>query len=169
MTQHEEIALLPAYEIRKKLESKDLSPVEVVEACLQQIERYNSVINAVVTVNEKAIEEAKKLENAKEKGLLYGLPVGIKDVTETAGIRTTYGCRLYDNYIPEEDALVVQRLKAAGAIILGKTNTPEFAAGGNTFNEVFGRTCNPWNPELSAGGSTGGGAAGLITGMIALA
>jgi amidase len=97
------------------------------------------------------------------------LPAGIKDVTQVGGMRTTFGSPMYADHVPEEDALVVRRLREAGAIILGKTNTPEFAAGGNTFNEVFGCTRNPWNPKLSAGGSTGGGAVGLATGMIALA
>ena len=97
------------------------------------------------------------------------MPVGIKDVTEVAGLRTTFGSPLYADHVPERDALVVERLRAADAIILGKTNTPEFAAGGNTWNDVFGRTRNPWNPDKSAGGSTGGGAVGLATGMIALA
>jgi amidase len=95
--------------------------------------------------------------------------VGIKDVTQTAQLRTTFGSPLFADHVPETDALVVRRLKEAGAIILGKTNTPEFATGGNTFNEIFGATRNPWNTELSAGGSTGGGAAGLASGMIALA
>jgi amidase len=97
------------------------------------------------------------------------LPVGIKDTTVTAGLRTTFGSPLYRDHVPAEDALVVERFRRAGAVILGKTNTPEFAAGGNTWNEVFGRTRNPWNPERSAGGSTGGGAAGLATGMISFA
>ncbi len=95
--------------------------------------------------------------------------MGIKDVTQVAGLRTTFGSPLYQDHVPEEDAVVVQRLRAAGAIILGKTNTPEFAAGGNTWNDVFGRTRNPWDPSKSAGGSTGGGAVGLATGMFALA
>ena len=102
-------------------------------------------------------------------GPLHGLPVGIKDVTPVAGVRTTYGSPLYADHVPAEDAEVVRRLRAAGAVILGKTNTPEFATGANTLNEVFGRTRNPWNLERSAGGSTGGGAAALATGMIALA
>ena len=102
-------------------------------------------------------------------GLLCGLTAGIKDVTPVAGLRTTFGSTLYADHVPKEDALVVARLRAAGAIILGKTNSPEFAAGANTFNEVFGRTRNPWDPTKSAGGSTGGGAAALATGMIALA
>ena len=130
-------------------------------------------INAVVTLDETAREQATALERrlaaGEDPGLLCGLPVGIKDVTPVGGLRTTYGSPLYADHVPDEDALVVRRLREAGAVILGKTNTPEFAAGGNTFNEVFGRTRNPWNPELSAGGSTGGGAAALATGMIALA
>jgi amidase len=97
------------------------------------------------------------------------LTVGIKDVTPVAGLRTTFGSPIYTDYVPNEDALVVTRLRHAGAVILGKTNCPEFAAGANTFNEVFGRTRNPWDPGKTAGGSTGGGAAALATGMIALA
>jgi len=162
-----------ATEIRELIGRKEISPVEVIEASLAQIERDNGLINAVVTISERALEEARKLEKKASKtgemGLLHGLPAGIKDVTPVAGLRTTFGSPLYSDYLPPENALVVQRLKEAGAIILGKTNTPEFATGGNTFNEVFGRTRNPWNPELSAGGSTGGGAAALASGMIALA
>ena len=97
------------------------------------------------------------------------MPVGIKDVTPTRGIRTTYGSTLFADHVPEEDALVVQRLRAAGAIVIGKTNTPEFAFGPNTVNALFGATRNPWNPALSAGGSSGGSAAALATGMCTLA
>ena len=151
----------------------ELSPVEVLDACLEQVDQHNEQINAVVTLDESAREQAVALERrlaaGEDPGLLCGLPVGIKDVTPVGGLRTTYGSPLYADHVPDEDALVVRRLREAGAVILGKTNTPEFAAGGNTFNEVFGRTRNPWNPELSAGGSTGGGAAALATGMIALA
>jgi amidase len=168
-----ELVRMSATEIRDLIARKEISPTEVIEASLAQIERYNSTVNAVVTISERALDDARKLEKkaskANQRGLLHGLPVGIKDITPVAGIRTTYGSPLYADNIAKEDAPVVQRLKAAGAIILGKTNTPEFATGGNTFNEVFGPTRNPWNPKLSAGGSTGGGAAGLATGMIALA
>jgi amidase len=167
------IALLPATELRRRVASGELSPVELLDACLGQIDRHNGRINAVVTLDETAHEQAHDLERrlaaGEDPGPLCGLPVGIKDTTPVAGLRTTYGSRLYADHVPREDALVVSRLRAAGAVILGKTNTPEFAAGGNTFNEVFGRTRNPWNPALSAGGSTGGGAAALATGMIALA
>ena len=169
----DDLADRPAGELARLVAKREVSPVEVVEACLARVERYNPLINAVVTLNPRALDDARALEQrlaqGVEVGLLAGVPVGIKDVTPVAGLRTTYGSPLYRDHVPVEDALVVQRLRAAGAIILGKTNCPEFAAGGNTFNEVFGRTRNPWDPTRSAGGSTGGGAAGLVTGMIALA
>ncbi len=162
-----------AAEIARLVGARELSPVEVVEAALERVARHNPELNAIVTLNEQALDDARQLEHRLEEGEhpgpLAGVPVGIKDVTQVAGLRTTFGSPLYANHVPSEDALVVQRLRAVGAIILGKTNTPEFAAGGNTWNEVFGRTRNPWNPARSAGGSTGGGAVGLATGMIALA
>jgi amidase len=127
----------------------------------------------VVTLNEQALDDARDLEaslaSGARPGLLCGVPVGIKDITDVAGLPTTFGSPLYVDNVANADALVVERLRAAGAIIIGKTNTPEFAAGGNTFNEVFGRTRNPWNSALSAGGSTGGGAAALASGMIGVA
>lgn len=169
----DQIADLPATELRRLIGARQLSPVDVVEACLARIDRYNGTVNAVVTLNDHALDDARALEKklalGDDCGPLCGLPVGIKDVTEVGGLRTTYGSPLYQDFVPTEDAVVVQRLRAAGAVIIGKTNCPEFAAGGNTFNEVFGRTRNPWDPTKSAGGSTGGGAAGLVTGMMALA
>ncbi|HEV7589034.1 MAG TPA: amidase [Longimicrobium sp.] len=167
------IALLPAAELVRRVRARELSPVEVLDAALARVEALNPAINAVVTLDPTAREAARELERriaaGEDVGILAGVPVGIKDVTQVGGLRTTFGSPLFAEHVPEDDALVVRRLRAAGAVILGKTNTPEFAAGGNTFNEVFGRTRNPWNPERSAGGSTGGGAAGLATGMIALA
>src|SRR3989454_553903 len=169
----EDLADRSATELARLVRSREVSPVEVIEACLARVERYSPAVNAVVTLNPRALDDAGDLElrlvRGEEVGLLAGLPVGIKDVTPVAGLRTTYGSTLYRDYIAAEDALVVRRLRDACAVILGKTNCPEFAAGGNTFNEVFGRTRNPWDPTRSAGGSTGGGAAGLVTGMIALA
>lgn len=169
----ESLTRLPAAELRRRMDDGSLTPTGLVEASLEVIERRNPELNAVVTLSEWALEDARELERrdaaGEPRGALYGLPAGIKDVTEVGGMRTTYGSPMYADNVPEEDALVVRRLREAGAIVLGKTNTPEFAAGGNTFNEVFGRTRNPWNPALSAGGSTGGGAVGLATGMIALA
>lgn len=168
-----DLALLPAYEQTRLVREREVSAVEVLEACLAQVERHNRAVNAVVTLNPAVREEALAIDAAlargDDPGPLVGLPVGIKDVTETAGIRTTYGSKLYADHVPDEDALVVRRFRDAGAMILGKTNTPEFAAGANTWNEVFGPTRNPWALDRSAGGSTGGGAAALATGMISLA
>jgi amidase len=161
-----------ASELRHLVATRQVSAVEVTEASLRRIESLNPTINAVVTLNERAMDEARALDGRVARGdvpMLCGLPAGIKDVTPVAAVRTTFGSRIYADHVPAADAVVVQRLRAAGAIIVGKTNCPEFAAGGNTFNEVFGRTRNPWNTALSAGGSTGGGAAALATGMIALA
>ncbi len=162
-----------ATRIAARVRAGEVSPVEVTRAALERLERINPAINAVVTVNPRALDDARALEariaRREDVGLLAGVPAGIKDVTQVAGLRTTFGSPLYKDHVPTEDALVVRRLREAGAIILGKTNTPEFAAGGNTWNDVFGRTRNPWNTALSAGGSTGGGAAALATGIIALA
>jgi amidase len=169
----ESLAFLSAGEIARRVRARELSPVEVLDACLARVERHNPALNAVVTLNPRARDEAAALEasiaRGEDVGPLAGVTVGIKDVTEVGGVRTTYGSPLFADHVPEHDATVVARLRAAGAVVVGKTNTPEFAAGGNTFNPVFGRTRNPWNPERSAGGSTGGGAVGLATGMFALA
>ncbi len=166
------LADLPAHRQLDLIRSREVSPVELAEACLARVEQLNPRINAVCTLSPRVLEDAREAEQALAKGAakpLHGLPVGIKDVTETAGLLTTYGSPLFRDHVPPRDALVVTRLRQAGAVVLGKTNTPEFAAGGHTFNEIFGVTRNPWNTELSAGGSTGGGAAALVTGMISLA
>ena len=170
----EDVVDLPATEQRRLIAEGELRPSELIEATLARVEGRNGDLNAVVTLNEGALDEARRLDElvvADDHAALplCGLPVGIKDVTPVAGLRHTYGSPLYRDHVADRDALVVERLRAAGAVILGKTNTPEFATGGNTFNEVFGRTRNPWNRERSAGGSTGGGGAALASGMIALA
>jgi amidase len=164
---------LSATELRRRIASRDVSVTEAVGACLARVSERNPSLNAIVTLDPSALEHARQLdlriERGEDPGPLCGLTVGIKDVTPVAGLRTTFGSPIYADHIPTDDALVVRRLRGAGAVILGKTNTPEFAAGGNTFNDVFGRTRNPWNPAKTAGGSTGGGAAALAAGMIALA
>ncbi len=168
----QEIAHCSAVELRRLIGERKLSPVQVAKACLHQIETWNNQINAVVTLSPEVLGDARSAErkvmSGEELGALHGLPVGIKDITPVADMRTTFGSSVYADHVAEQDALVVSRLKQAGAIVLGKTNTSEFAAGANTFNDVFGPTRNPWNLELTAGGSTGGGAAGLATGMFAL-
>ena len=163
----------PAVELQRLIRTREVSVAQVVEASLERVEKLNGTINAIVTLNPRALDDARELDQriarGEDPGLLCGLTAGIKDVTPVAGLRTTFGSPIYADHVPDEDAIVVKRLRASGAVILGKTNCPEFAAGGNTFNEVFGRTRNPWNTGRSAGGSTGGGAAALATGMIALA
>jgi amidase len=163
-----------AVELASLIATKAVSPVEVLDAHLATIARVNPRLNAIVTlVADAAREQAKYAEAAVLRGdrlgALHGLPVVIKDITPTAGIRTTYGSPLFRDNVPTEDAEVVRRLKAAGAIVLGKTNTPEFAAGANTFNDVFGVTRNPWDPALSPAGSSGGSAVAVATGMAPLA
>ncbi|MCB9797305.1 MAG: amidase [Alphaproteobacteria bacterium] len=155
-----------------QLRSGTLDPVDLLDAHLARIEALNPALNAVVTLNPRAREEAEIAREALrrgEGGPLCGLPVGIKDVTPVRGLRTTYGCPLFRDHVPTEDGPAVRRLRAAGAVILGKTNTPELATGGHTDNALFGPTRNPWDLERSPGGSTGGGAAALAAGLIALA
>ena len=167
------LADLPAIELRRRIAAREVTAVESVEACLERVAQLNPALNAIVTLNPRALDDAaqldRRIQKGEDPGPLCGLTVGIKDVTPVAGLRTTFGSPIYADYVPKEDALVVRRLREAGAVILGKTNCPEFAAGANTFNDVFGRTRNPWDTTKSAGGSTGGGAAALATGMIALA
>jgi len=152
-----------------------VSPLEVTRAFLDRIERVNPRLNAYCTVAaDQALAAARRAtvqvtRRGTRLGALHGVPVSIKDLTPTKGIRTTWGSKIFEHHVPDEDGLVVERLKAAGGIVLGKTNTPEFGAGANTFNAVFGPTRNPWNPALTCGGSTGGGAVALATGMGPLA
>jgi amidase len=163
-----------ARELASLIRSRAVSPVEVLDAHLAEIARLNPKLNAIVTLAaDQARVAARTAEEAVMRGAtlgpLHGLPVGIKDVTVTAGIRTTFGSPLFKDNVPDEDAEVVRRLKSAGAIVLAKTNTPEFATGANTVNEVFGATRNPWNPELSPAGSSGGSAVAVATGMLPVA
>jgi amidase len=169
-----DLTFTPAVELAKLYRSRKASPLEVMEAVLARVDAVNPSVNAVVTLTrESALWEARRATAALKRGAplpaLFGVPLGIKDVTPTKGIRTTYGSKLFEDHVPDEDALVVQRLRAAGAIIVGKTNTPEFAFGPNTVNAVFGATRNPWNLALTSGGSSGGSAAALATGMCPIA
>ena len=174
MSLTDELNWRPATELASLIRHKAVSPVEVLRSCLETIERLNPKINAICTLAaESAMAAAQRAEQAVMAGnataLLHGVPIGIKDLTPTAGIRTTFGSPLYANHVPSEDAAVVKRIKQAGAIVVGKTNTPEFGAGANTVNRVFGATRNPWDLALSVGGSSGGGAAALASGMLPLA
>jgi amidase len=168
------MGFMPATEMIAAIKKKTLSPREIVEALLGRVEKINPKVNAYCTVvPEMALEAAKKAEaeirRGGKLGPLHGIPVSIKDLTLTAGIRTTFGSKIFEHHVPTEDALIVQRLKAAGAIVIGKTNTPEFGAGANTYNAVFGATRNPWKLSHTCGGSSGGAAVALACGLGPLA
>ena len=161
-------------EMARLIRAKKLSAREALAEHLKQIERVNPKVNAIVTlVPEMAAEAAAKadeMQARKEKlGPLHGLPVAHKDLMETRGIRTTYGSSLYKDYIPTEDDLIVERVRRAGAITVGKTNTPEFGAGSQTFNKVFGATLNPYDLTKTCGGSSGGAAVALACGLVPVA
>src|SRR5438034_8262026 len=166
-----DLCFTPATELHRLFRARKTSPLEVMGAVLERVDAVNPKLNAIVTLaRESALKQARAATAAlKRKGTklgpLHGVPVTIKDLTPTKAIRTTWGSKIFEEHVPDEDSLIVERLKAAGAIILGKTNTPEFGAGGNTFNAVFGATRNPWNPALTCGGSSGGAAVALATGM----
>ena len=169
-----DLTFTAAVELAKLYRARKVSPLEVMEALLARIDAVNPDVNAIVTLaRESALWEARRATAALKRRAslppLFGIPVAIKDVTPTKGLRTTYGSKLFESHVPSEDALVVQRLKSAGAIVLGKTNTPEFAFGPNTVNAVFGATRNPWDLTRTSGGSSGGSAAALATGMCPLA
>jgi amidase len=174
-----ELVFTDATELACLIREKQVSCVEVMQAHLAQIERVNPQVNAIVTLlPERALEGARAADAALSRnparngdgiGPLHGLPVAHKDLVPTAGIRTTYGSPLYAEHVPEEDGLIVQRLRAAGAITIGKTNTPEFGAGSQTFNPVFGATRNPYDLGKTCGGSSGGAAVALACGMLPIA
>jgi amidase len=161
----DELTAKSAGELANLIRSRAVSPVEVVEAHLRRIERLNPALNAIVTLSPELLDQARAAEaeliNGKQVGPLHGVPLTVKDTIDTKGLRTTSGSRLRANHIPDRDATVVARLKAAGAIILGKTNTPEMAIPYETDNPVFGRTNNPHAHRCTPGGSSGGEAAAI--------
>lgn len=161
---------MSALEMARLIRTKQLSAREALAEHLKQIERVNPKVNAIVTlVPEMAAVAALKADEMQARneklGPLHGLPVAHKDLMETRGIRTTFGSPLYKDYIPTEDDLVVERIRRAGAIVIGKTNTPEFGAGSQTFNTVFGATHNPYDLTKTCGGSSGGAAVALACGL----
>ena len=164
-----------ARQLAAAIRTRELSAREVVTWHLERIEAVNPRVNAIVTVRpeaalaEAAVADERAVGGGQRLGPLHGLPIAIKDLEDTAGIRTTYGSAAFADNVPAADSLVVQRLKAAGAIVVGKTNTPEFGVGSHTFNEVFGATRNPWALDRSAGGSSGGAGAALAAGLIPVA
>ena len=169
-----ETCFLDAAELVRRIKARELSAREVMEAHLDRIERINPRVNAIVTLlPERALRDADaadaSMARGDEVGLLHGLPVAHKDLTPTRGIRTTFGSTVYRGFVPDQDALIVERLRGAGAITVGKTNTPEFGAGSQTFNAVFGETLNPYDVTKTCGGSSGGAAVALACGMVPIA
>ena len=169
-----EICFLTATELSRRMRTKELSAREVMEAHLTQIDRVNSNVNAIVTLlAERGLEHAaaadERLARGENVGPLHGLPIAHKDLVNTKGIRTTFGSPIYTDHVPQQDDLIVERLKNAGAITIGKTNTPEFGAGSQTYNEVFGETLNPYDTTKTCGGSSGGAAVALACGMLPIA
>lgn len=163
-----------ATELASLIRSGELSAREVVGAHLDRVEATNGTLNAVVTLTaEQAMADAAAADEAQARGdalgVLHGLPIAHKDLADTAGVLTTHGSPLLADNVPTTDALVVERAKQAGAISIGKSNTPEFGAGSQTFNEVFGATTNPYDPARTCGGSSGGAAVALAAGMVPLA
>ena len=169
-----EICFMTARELVHSIRAKELSAREAMAAHLSQIERINPRVNAIVTLlPELAMDRARTADEAsargEEMGPLSGLPVAHKDLVPTKEVRTTFGSLIYKDFIPDEDALIVERLRNAGAIAIGKTNTPEFGAGSQTYNEVFGETLNPYDISKTCGGSSGGAAVALACGMLPIA
>lgn len=169
-----ELSLLDGTTIAARVTSRELSPVEITEAALDAIALVNPVLHPFTEVATKqARAAAADLERAllagERVGALAGVPVPIKDLVLTRGIRTTFGSRLYEHYVPEHDDIAVERLRAAGAIIIGKTNVAEFGFGGVGHNPLFPTTRNPWNPALTSGGSSAGSAVAVATGIAPMA
>jgi len=169
------ICFMRAVDMITLIRQKKLSAREVMQAHLKQIKRVNPKVNAIVTLaaEDDLMAQAAKADEALAKGVwlgpLHGLPVAVKDLHETAGMRTTYGSPLHKDFVPNFDCRVVQREKGAGAIVIGKTNVPEFGLGSQTFNPVFGATHNPYDVTKTCGGSTGGGSVAMACGMTPLA
>ena len=162
-----ELCAYEAHEVVAMLKRGEISPRDCIDAALARIETVEPAINAIPTIcADRAYAAAEALDSteADAAGWLAGLPLGIKDLNDVAGVRTTYGNRALTDYVPDTSDMLVSRIESRGGIVIGKTNTPEFGAGANTFNDVFGVTRNPWDPVLNAGGSSGGAAASLATG-----
>jgi amidase len=169
----EELLRMTATEAVQRLRNREIAPIDLVEASLARIEKVEPAVNAMPTLcAERARAHARQLGRtppAEGRGWLGGLPVAIKDLMEVQGVRTTYGSPIYADHLPQRSDILVEQLEARGGIVIGKSNTPEFGAGANTFNEVFGKTLNPWDTRMSCAGSSGGSAVALATGEVWLA
>ena len=171
MTKNDELLALSSVELRRRIGTKEISPVELMEAAIARMQALNPAVNAICdTVHTRARHEAKAAEKAARDGeplgSLHGLPTGIKDLHDAEGLLTTHGSPLYRDHRPARDCAMVANVRKAGAIVVAKTNVPEFGAGANTRNPVWGATGNPFDPRLNAGGSSGGSAVALACDML---
>ena len=170
-----QLCFLSATEMVARLRSRELSARELMSAHLDQIDRLNPLVNAIVSrvPSDELLAAAAKADKILDSGVgigpLTGIPMAHKDLTDTKGIRTTSGSPIYEDRIPTENSLIVERMQAAGVITIGKTNVPEFGAGSHTFNPIFGPSRNPYNLSKTVGGSSGGAGAALACGMVPLA
>ncbi|MDW6026104.1 amidase [Mesorhizobium sp. BAC0120] len=170
-----ELCRFPATALARMIAERQVSASEVVAAYLDRIDEVNGTVNAIVSLRSRGqiLAEAKAADAAQAAGVrpgpLHGLPIAIKDLAQTKGLRTTFGSRIFADFVPEEDSYFVSRMRDAGAIIIGKTNVPEFGFGSQTYNDVFGATRNAFDPRLSSGGSSGGAAVALALHMVPLA
>jgi amidase len=166
----QEICFTPARKLARLIRARKLSATEVMRAFIAQIERINPQVNAIVTfLPEQALKQARAFDKKPTKLPFAGLPIAMKDLIATKGVRTTWGSLVHKDHVPAEDHIMAERLKAAGAILIGKTNTPEFGAGSQTFNKVFGATRNPYDLSKTCGGSSGGAGVAVATGMLPFA
>jgi amidase len=172
----DELIRMTAREAVARLRKGEITPLDLIDAAERRIAAVDGPVNALPTLclergrdHARALMAGRRREAEGEPGWLAGLPVAIKDLTDVAGVRTTYGSPIFRDHVPAKSHPLVERIERRGGVVIAKSNTPEFGAGGNTFNEVFGRTRNPWNTALTCGGSTGGGAVALATGTAWLA
>ncbi|TIS83298.1 MAG: amidase, partial [Mesorhizobium sp.] len=168
-----DICRLSAVELVDAIRRKKLSVREVVTAFLDRIDAVNPQVNAIVSLRDRADilreADAADIRRTDGTGALFGLPIAIKDLASTTGLRTSFGSPIFADFVPQEDDFFVERIRDAGAIIIGKTNVPEFGLGSNTYNNVFGPTLNAFDPALTAGGSSGGAAVALALDMVPVA
>ncbi|GAH01152.1 unnamed protein product, partial [marine sediment metagenome] len=166
----EDICFMSACDVVEKIKTQELSSQEITEIIIERFEKINPIINAYCTptlewARERAKNADKAVKNGEKLGALHGIPTSIKDEMPIKGIRTTFGSKLYEHNVPDEDDACVERLKDAGAVILGKTNMSPFGFIAVTNNLIFGETRNPWNLERTSGGSSGGAAASIASGL----
>ncbi|MBY9012319.1 MAG: amidase, partial [Candidatus Lokiarchaeota archaeon] len=170
----EEICYMPAYKMVNAIKNQEITSEEITETIIERIERINPIINAYCTptfdlARELAKKSDDKVKKGEKLGPLNGIPTSIKDLNKTGGIRTTFGCIIFEDNVPDQDEFIVKKLKDAGIVLLGKTNSPAFGHKAVTDNKIFGETKNPWNRDMTPGGSSGGAAAAVASGLGPLA